>query len=312
MKSKHFLSAVIVILLSTLIYSPLALAQTENGNGNGEKNHKYFVKARVVAETLKAPNMRIIDCRRDIKDYQAGHIPGAVYLNVLKKLRVAGRGGVPGVRRMIEDQEELFGRVLGINNNSMVILYDDSGLDATRLLWELTVAGHYKVAILYGGWEEWIKHKLPQETETPEIIPQAFVGQCNCAELATANYILANLGNPDVVLADCRPPEQFAGLKKNPKAACAGRIPGAVNTYAVMNWENKTYPKPPEELIAMFEDLGITPDKTIVVYCNSGYMGANSWFILKALGYPNVKCYDYSWLEWSSKDHLPKVKPNNM
>lgn len=77
-----------------------------------------------------------------------------------------------------------------------------------------------------------------------------------------------------------------------------------------MNWENKTYPKPPDELLAEFEDLGITKDKTIIVYCNSGYMGANSWFIFKVLGYPNVRCYDFSWFEWSMKDHLPKVTPD--
>ena len=306
MKSKHLFIVTLLVLVGAFILAPIARAEI----GNGEKIHRYFVKAKVLAEILSAPQVRIVDCRRSVEDYHKGHIPGAVYLNVLKKLRVAGRGGVPGVRRMIEEQEELFGRDLGINNDSMVILYDDSGLDATRLLWELTVAGHERVAILYGGWEEWIKNKLPQETETPNIVPQAFVGQCNCDSLATANYILANLGNPDVVIADCRPPEQFLGKKKHPKAACAGRIPGAVNTYALVNWENKTYPKPPEELEAMFEDLGITRDKTIVVYCNSGYMGANSWFILKALGYPDVKCYDYSWLEWSRKDHLPKVKPN--
>jgi len=306
MKMKQFFKVIMLVIVGVFITATFARADIENGG----KNHNYFIKAKVLAETLAAPNMRIVDCRRSIEEYQKGHIPGAVYLNVLKKLRVPGRGGVPGVRRMLEDQEELFGRQLGINNRSMVVLYDDSGLDATRLLWELTVAGHKNVAILYGGWEEWIKNKFPIEAGIQTVAPAAFLGKCDCKELATANYILANLGNPDVVIADCRPPEEFLGKKKHPQSACAGRIPGSVNAFALMNWDNKTYPKPPEELEAMFEEIGITRDKTIVVYCNSGYMGANSWFILKALGYPNVKCYDYSWWEWSMKDHLPKVKPD--
>jgi len=304
MKFKYFFIVILLVLVSTVVTSPIVQAEIQNS----EKSHRYFVTAKVVAESLAAPDIKIIDCRRDIEAYQKAHIPGAVYLNVLEKLRVVGCAGVAGIRRMPEEQEEFFGRELGISNSSMVILYDDSGLDATRLLWELVVAGHEKVAILYGGWKEWEKLELPQETMVPVVIPQAFVGHFNCEVLASANYILANLANPDVVLADCRPPDQFAGKKKHPKAACAGRIPGAVNTYALMNWENKTYPKDPEELAVMFEDLGITPDKTIVVYCNTGYMGANSWFILKVLGYPDVRCYDYSWLEWSSKDHLPKFK----
>jgi len=271
---------------------------------------KYFIKSEVLAENLGSPNIRIVDCRRSYDDYKAGHIPGAVYLNVLEKLRVSGRGGIPGVRRMMEEEEELFGRQLGISNQSMVVLYDNSGLDATRLFWELAVGGHHKMALLYGGWTDWTQKNLPTSKEIPRVVPQPFIYNCDCEVLATANYILANLANPNVAIVDCRPPEEFLGRKKHPKAKVAGRIPGAINVYSLMNWENKTYPKPPDELLAEFEDLGITKDKTIIVYCNSGYMGANSWFIFKVLGYPNVRCYDFSWFEWSMKDHLPKVTPD--
>lgn len=294
-KLKYAVLTTIISLIAVVLVSP-AVAQ-----------QRYFIKAEVLAETLGAPNIRIVDCRRSLEAYEEGHIPGAVYLNVFEKLRVSGKSGVSGVRRMLEEQEDIFGRELGINNQSMVILYDDTGLDATRLFWELSYAGHENVALLYGGWTEWTKKKLPVSKETPKVVPQPFICNCNCNVLATANYILANLGNPNVVIVDCRPPEEFLGKKKHPKAKIAGRIPGSVNGYALMNWENKTYPKPPDELLSEFEDLGITRDKTVVVYCNSGYMGANSWFILKVLGYPNVRCYDFSWFEWSQKDHLPKV-----
>ena len=294
-KLKYAVLTTIISLIAVVLVSPVGAQQ------------RYFIKAEVLAENLGSPNIRIVDCRRSLEAYEEGHIPGAVYMNVLEKLRGTGRGGIPGVRRMLEEQEELFGRELGIHNQSMVVLYDDSGLDATRLFWELSNAGHKNMAVLYGGWTDWKQKKLPISKEIPKVVPQPFIYNCNCNVLATANYILANLGNPNVAIVDCRPPEEFLGKKKHPKAKVAGRIPGSVNAYSLMNWENKTYLKPPEELLGEFEDLGVTRDKTIVVYCNSGYMGANSWFILKVLGYPNVRCYDFSWFEWSQKDHLPKV-----
>ncbi|MBW2149146.1 MAG: sulfurtransferase, partial [Deltaproteobacteria bacterium] len=202
---------------------------------------KLLIKAEVLAESLEAPNLRIVDCRRKVEDYQMGHIPGAVFLNVFGKLRTTSPSGVIGVRRMLEEQEEVFGRTLGITSETMVVLYDDTGWDATRLFWELSYAGHEKVAILYGGWPEWQKKGLPVSTETPGIKPQVFISRPNPEILATTGYVLANLSNPKVALLDCRPPEQFVGTKKHPKAAVAGRIPGAVNVFTLTNWENKTY-----------------------------------------------------------------------
>ncbi|MBW2592870.1 MAG: sulfurtransferase [Deltaproteobacteria bacterium] len=297
-KLKHALLVLFIPLIVAVVASPVSA------------QHRYFLRSEVLSENLGSPNIKIVDCRRSYDEYKKGHIPGAVYLNVLEKLRVPGRGGVAGVRRMLEEQEELFGRELGINNQSMVVLYDDSGLDATRLFWELAIAGHHNTALLYGGWTDWIEKELPISKEIPRVVPQPFIYDCNCQVLATANFILDNLGNPNVAIVDCRPLEEFLGKKKHPKAKVAGRIPGAINVHAQMNWENKTYPKPPDELLSEFEDLGITKDKTVIAYCNSGYMGANSWFILKVLGYPDVRCYDYSWFEWSQKDHLPKITPS--
>ena len=92
-------------------------------------------------------------------------------------------------------------------------------------------------------------------------------------------------------------------------AAVGGHIPGAVSIFTLTHWEDKTYLKPPDKLEPFFEDLGITRDKTIVPYCNTGYFAANTFFVLKALGYPCVKTYDYSWVEWASKEYLPKVLP---
>ena len=119
---------------------------------------------------------------------------------------------------------------------------------------------------------------------------------------------MKNLGDPNVVLLDARPAAQYKGDAKHPKAAIGGRLPTSVNALTLANWENKTYLKNPAELLEMYAGLGVTPDKEVIVYCNTGYFAANTFFILKALGFPNVRVYDYSWVEWSGKGFLPKVE----
>lgn len=293
-----------LILALVLTLVPLASGTAAAG--------KVFVKADQAAELVGAPNVRFIDCRRDEAEYNKAHVPGAVFLNVFKDLRVVGAWETVGVRRGLEDQEELFGRQLGINNDTMVILYDDEGWDATRLFWELNYAGHDKVALIFGGWPEWTAQSLPIDGNAVTVEPQIFASNAQPELLATASYILKNLGDPNVALLDARPPAQFKGEAKHGKAVVGGRLPGAVNALTLANWENKTYLKDPAELEEMYAGLGVTPDKEIIVYCNTGYLASNTYFILKALGFPDVRVYDYSWVEWSGKGHLPKVTGSAM
>lgn len=285
----------------------LALALLFTGSAMAEK---VFVKAQDVAEMVaaEAPKLRIIDCRVAAEDYQQGHVPGAIHLSTRTELRVTGAWDTVGVRRQLEDQEQLFGRQLGIDSDTMVVLYDDEGWDATRLFWELKYAGHEQVAIMYGGWPEWKASELPVEQGTNTVEPALFVADVQPQLLATGSYILSKMGNPNVVLLDVRPPAQFVGDKKHPKAAIGGRLPGAVNAFTLANWEDDTYLKDPVELEEMYADKGVTRDKEIIVYCNTGYYAANTFFILKALEFPNVRVYDYSWVEWSGKGFLPRIE----
>ena len=294
------MTRMIVILAMVMAVVPLAAGQASAD--------KVFIAADQAAELIGAPNVRFVDCRRDEATYAKGHVPGAVFLNVFKKLRVVGAWETVGVRRGLEDQEELFGRQLGITNDTMVVLYDAEGWDATRLFWELKYAGHDKVALVFGGWPEWNAQKLPVDNNTVTVDPEIFVSTARPELLATASYIMKNMGDPNVVLLDARPAAQFKGDAKHPKAAIGGRLPTSVNALTLANWENKTYLKNPAELEEMYAGLGVTPDKEVIIYCNTGYFASNSFFILKALDFPNVRVYDYSWVEWSGKGFLPKVE----
>ena len=294
------MTRLILVLAMVIAVVPLAAGQVIAD--------KVFIKADQAAELIGAPNVRFVDCRRDPATYAAGHIPGAVFMNVFSDLRVVGAWETVGVRRGLEDLEELFGRQLGINNDTMVVLYDAEGWDATRLFWELKYAGHDKVALIYGGWPEWTAQKLPVDDFNVTVEPEIFASSARPEMLATASYIMKNLGDPNVVLLDTRPPAQFKGEAKHPKATIGGRLPTSVNALTLANWENKTYLKDPAELEEMYAALGVTRDKEVIAYCNTGYFASNTFFILKALDFPNVRVYDYSWVEWSGKGFLPKIE----
>ena len=83
----------------------------------------------------------------------------------------------------------------------------------------------------------------------------------------------------------------------------AGHLPNAIN-WDWMNgvptegWETL---RPTGELAAELAAVGITPDKEIVTYCRSGARASHTLMLLRTLGYPRVRNFKGSWLEWSAR-----------
>jgi thiosulfate/3-mercaptopyruvate sulfurtransferase len=110
------------------------------------------------------------------------------------------------------------------------------------------------------------------------------------------------------VLVDVRSPKEFSGEITAPPeyptehAQRGGHIPGAMNIpWAQAVRETDGTFKSPEELRALYEGKGVTPDKHVICYCRIGERSSHSWFVLKyLLGYPSVRNYDGSWTEWGN------------
>ena len=123
--------------------------------------------------------------------------------------------------------------------------------------------------------------------------------------VATRQFILDNLSNPEVKLLDTRSPAEHSGKKVF--AERGGHIPGSVNMEwtEAMDKQHDLRLKPAKELRQMLESQGITQDRTVIVYCQTHHRSSLSYVMLKHLGYERVRGYDGSWSEWGNRDDTP-------
>ncbi|MFK4102538.1 sulfurtransferase [Streptomyces sp. NPDC019531] len=233
-------------------------------------------------------------------EYAAGHIPGAVYVDLDREL--AGPAGTGG-RHPLPDLAE-FGAAMrraGVSAGTPVVVYDGGqGWAAARAWWLLRWTGHPDVRVLDGGltsWEGRLQSSLPGSARAEgdfEPVPGA-TGLLDADEAAA----LARAG----VLLDARAGERYRG-EVEPIDRVGGHIPGAWSAPTTDNVGPDGRFLPAEELNARFKALGATDDSEVGVYCGSGVSGAHEVLALAVAGIP-AALYVGSWSEWSSDPARP-------
>jgi thiosulfate/3-mercaptopyruvate sulfurtransferase len=232
---------------------------------------------------------RFVDCRWELGEpergrelYLAGHIPGAVFLDVERDLSSPAVEG--GARHPLPSADAFAaaaGRA-GIGPGVLVVAYGTGG-GAERLWWLLRHFGHDDVGLLAGGLDGWVG---PLTSGEEAVEPATFEPRPRSGDTLDADEIAARLDDPSQVVVDARVPARFRG-EPNPIDRVPGRIPGAVN----MPW-NDDREVPPSVL-----DAG-----ELVVYCGSGVTACVPLLALARAGRPDAKLYPGSWSDWESRD----------
>ena len=248
----------------------------------------------------------VLDVRKSLF-YLLGHIPGA--RNIWRPDYEADESEYPckGMRASKEKMKSLLGK-LGATASTRLVLYDDQNcLDVARVWWLLKLYGHDQVYLLDGGLSAW---KLagfstsikPVLSSTPEAFN--FTGTAYPEYLAELEEV-KQLPRQNTVLLDVRSSDEFSGENRMTGAFRKGRIPGSV-WLEYSHSVNKQGFLNTSELQQLFSSRGITPEKEIIVYCQSGIRSSHTHFVLtQLLKYPKVKNYDGSWVEWSWHKQLP-------
>lgn len=253
---------------------------------------------------LGDPGLKIIDVRPG-ENYAMGHIPGAVHFNVY------------GVNTYDTDQAPLksFARMWavlvgmrGITMDDTIVVYDDiSGMSAARAFWFLEYLGHGDVHLLDGGFNGWRDASLPITRDAQAPRASAFDFTAVPERVATYQDMLDAIDAPDKVILDTRSEKEWLGSDR--RAARGGTIPSAVH----LDWNNHLTAdgklKPVDDLRAMFDARGVTADKEVLAFCNTGYRSAHAYLVLRLLGYPRVRNYVGSWQEWGNRDGCPVAVP---
>lgn len=243
---------------------------------------------------LDNPNLILIDCR-SYNEYSRGHIPNAVNLDLF------GFHWFDTSQKGLESFNEQSKKILsfvGITYEKKVVFYDDvSGMLAARGVWLLSYFSHKNVMMLDGGIKKWQAEGLPLEQKTNGFTPSNFDGKINSNIITSYEYINKNLNK--LLIIDTRSKEEYDGTVI--RGARRGHIPNAVNIDWNLNISDDGSFKNEDALSELYK---FPKDAEIVTYCQGAYRAANSFLVLKKLGFTNVKVYLGSWGEWSNRMEL--------
>ncbi|WP_203182888.1 sulfurtransferase [Streptomyces pratensis] len=231
-------------------------------------------------------------------DYEAGHLPGAVFIDLDSEL--AGPAGSGG-RHPLPDPEA-FGSVMrgaGVGHETPVVVYDGGqGWAAARAWWLLRWTGHLDVRVLDGGLAAWTGEL---STDVPKPAEGDFRPQPGALGLLDADGAAELAGSG--LLLDARAAERYRG-DVEPIDRVGGHIPGAVSAPTTQNVGEDGLFLPAGSLASRFSALGADSAARIGVYCGSGVSGAHEVLALELAGH-RAALYAGSWSEWSSDESRP-------
>lgn len=269
---------------------------------------------QLIAERQESAPLVILDCSFDLSDpaagrraYEAGHIPGASYVDLESTLSgpKTGKNG----RHPLPAQEAFVQAMaaLGLNDDTQVVAYDNAGgMYAARLWWMLRWVGHSSAAVLDGGMDAWKRSGQALSADVPAV---AIKGRFSLrpALVGAIDYegVKANLETRQKLVLDARAPDRFRGENET-LDPIGGHIPGAKNRLFRDNLSADGTFKPAAQLRQDFETLtGGRPADQVISQCGSGVTACHNLLAMEVAGLKGATLYSGSWSEWSAQPGAP-------
>lgn len=266
-----------------------------------------MVSAAWLAQRLNAPDVRIVDASsfmpgsgRDARsEYDAGHIPGAVFFDI--NAICDPNTDLP---HMMPSAEMFASRAkaLGLGDGLRLVIYDSLGLfSAPRVWWMFRHMGHDDVVVLDGGLPAWVAAGHPLEDMPPILRPRHFTVRRRADLIRDMEQIREKIQSRTAQILDARSAGRFEGTAPEPREGLpSGHMTGAVNVpFTVLLNDDKTL-KSPDALSQVFAQTGVSLSHRIVATCGSGITACVVALGLARLGRWDVPVYDGSWSEWAS------------
>ena len=253
---------------------------------------------------LNLPNLLVLDgsmkqVNSDSHEESNIQITNALFFdikNTFSNINAEFPNTVPSVEQFTDDAQKL-----GINEDSVLIVYDDKGIySSARVWWLFKAFGFTNIAVLDGGLPQWNASNYKTETKKNRAVPKGnFEGKYNSKYFRFFKDILEIQDDTSCLILDARSTTRFKGEIEEPRTGLrSGNIPNSKNLPYTYLFDGYCL-KPKNELKLIFKTLMEQQDK-LIFSCGSGITACILALAADSIGINNLSVYDGSWTEYGS------------
>lgn len=272
-----------------------------------------IVSTEWLAEHLNHPDLRVLDATVHLTpaagggmqmtsgkaDYDEGHIPGAVFADLIEDLSDAESP----LRFTLPSPERFAANIgaLGVGDGAAVVVYSGGSMSWAPRLWLMLRAfGFENAAVLDGGWRKWSAEGRAAATDASAYAPATFTPAFRDGLFVDQAAVETARGDAGAVVVNALSPAQHAGDESAPRYGRPGRISGSVNVPAAAMLDPETFAfLSPTALADRFDAAGATADKRLVIYCGGGIAASQVALAQHLIGRAPAAVYDASLQEWA-------------